>query len=228
MLDYFYLLIKLMLCVITETPEEVIHDLKSYFLINNVFILKDEADVDNNVDLWFEQFDGVQIPGTTKSKFGFPFIVATSQGSIITDILAPSFEFRLLNEIPNIVEISPLLISMGFLPLDATIIKHFAANHINQTLLPKEQVIAFFHELGYLDDARKATDKLVSTLLNNQETERYANLLLIIASNKELNTSDNRYIDFMFEVLKFIDINVHSAILDTPIDTDDILIDEPI
>lgn len=209
-----------MLAILTTTPEEVIDNLSCYFLINNnSYVLLTSEDIDNNFDIWSNSYDACNVSIGTNQKVAFhlPFVVATSNNDIINE-LESNFIVKVLNEIPDIQEISPILIDLGFLPLDTDIIINYRDQRIDSSLMEKQQVIEFFKLLGYINDSYSPTEKLTYTLLNNEETKRYGEILILISNNQQLDIMDNRYIDFMFEILKFIDINIHSAILNIPVE----------
>ena len=89
-----------MITLYTETPEETIKSLKSYFLIDNhVELVLNIDEIDSNVEKWCENYCGELVED--KILFKLPFLFVSSSTDII-NIINSNFYTTFLNEIRNI------------------------------------------------------------------------------------------------------------------------------
>ena len=210
-----------MITVYTETPEEVISSLKSYFFIDNRYaILTFPNEIDELMDTWIEVFDGIKLNPTNKFIFNSPFLVVTSSHDVI-DTIDANFIYILMNEITDILEVGPLFIKQGFLPLDQTVIKSYISKTTNPSDSDEDKILSVFKDLKYINQDNSPTEKLALTLYDNEETRKYSEIIMILLSNSYLMLDDPKFKGFILEVLKFIDINVYAAVYGVNDEADD-------
>lgn len=209
-----------MIVVLTETPDEVAHSLKSYFLINNHYtILTVEHEIDEFLDNWISDYDGHTDEELNKIVFNSPFLVITKNSEIINS-LYNDFVFDFLHEIEDVNNVMNVFVSHGFLPLDISTIREYIQSTMTDIDSDMDKVLALFKQLGYIDANYAPTEKLILSLYESEETQRYSNLLMLVASNNDIDTTDSKFKSFLFEILKYIDFNIYLAIL-SPQDIDD-------
>ena len=203
-----------MITVYTQTPDELARSLKSYFLIDDHFvILTIPEEVDDYLNSWFDMFAGYVDDANKKISFKQPFLAITEDIEMY-EMLIASFNTKTFNEITDIMSAGASFIESGFLPLDVELIcKYMNDNYGNEGLTPNELIIRFFQTLGYLTDSCSPTDKLISTLYANDDTFKYAQHLSLLMTNCDISSLAKTpgYITTLTEILKLIDINVHIA-----------------
>ena len=92
-----------MITVFTSTPDELAKSLKSYFLIDEHFvILTIPEEIDDYLDSWFNMYDGF-VDSNEKITFRRPFLVLTEVPDMFS-LIAASFNTKALHEINNISE----------------------------------------------------------------------------------------------------------------------------
>ena len=200
-----------MIVILTETADELVHSLKSYFLIDEHYvILTVENEIDENLDSWIETFDGV-VDDTEHIVFNVPFLVVTESKDIL-DSLYGSFKFDFFHEIEDIDEAMIVFVKNGFLPLDKQTITDYIKSTIPATLSNNDKILMLFQRLGYIDDKHTPTPKLIASLCSDEETAKYANVLMVVVSNPEIPTTDDRFKQFVLEALKYVDYNIFAAL----------------
>ena len=205
-----------MITVYTQTPDELARSLKSYFLIDDHFvILTIPEEVDDYLNSWFDMFTGF-VDTNQKISFKQPFLAITEDIEMY-EMLIASFNTKTFNEITDIMTAGALFIESGFLPLDVELICKYMKDKFEvedeESLNPNDLIIRFFQTLGYLTDSCSPTDKLISTLYANDDTFKYAQHLSLLMTNCDISSlvKSPGYISTLTEILKLIDINVHIA-----------------
>ena len=203
-----------MIVVLTETPDELAHELKSYFLINSHYvILTVESEIDENLDSWMEAYDGVVDESTNHISFNAPFLVII-QNTELLDPLCGSFIFNFFHEIEDINSVMDTFIKCGFLPLDRESIINYMNTTMDSSLTNDDKVLILFQRLGYIDKNNSPTPKLIASLFDNDETVKYANVFMVIVSNPEIPTTDERFKRLLLDALKYVDYNIYASIQD--------------
>ena len=204
-----------MITILTETPDELVKSLKSYFLIDNCYVIVAiPDDVEDNLEAWLDIYDG-RVLYNDKITFKLPFLVITEDKDLYERLLC-TFNTKTLIEITDIMTDGALFIESGFLPIDHELIEHYmTTKYINTaTASPtaEELIICMFRDLGYLSPERSPTGRLILSLYYaDKSTEKYARQLscLIINYEPEEIAAKPGYIASIIEMLKFIDIHVH-------------------
>ena len=195
-----------MIVVVTETPDELANCLKSYFLIQGRYDIIETPIVEEDI---LESWDEETEPFNDKLSFILPKLILTNKEELI-DFLQNDYIFAIFREIDDINNASKTFIQCGFLPLDHELIRHYVSTFINPSENP---ILTIFHRLGYISDTNEPTDKLISSLINSdiEDISKYGNLL-IIARNNNAPTNNQKYKDFLYECLKYVDFNIFAAL----------------
>lgn len=201
-----------LIIVRTQTMTEVAKCLNGYFLLDlHLICISGMGDLHDNFDSWFEDFEIVQ--DGDKYKFTQPLVIITDDDDVMNE-LDDTFIYYYFNEIEDINVASKTFIECGFLPLDTSIIRYYVNNYID--CVDKETttsaILTIFKRLGYINQDNSPTDKLINSIANNDETQDIAAALAIITNTDNMNRTDDRYINFILEVLRYIDINVFTAL----------------
>ena len=209
-----------MIGILTETPDEVVNSLKSYFLIDGLYdILFDDYPSYEILEDW-EELYADKSNEKDKIEFACPHLVITSNKSLIIN-LSNEFKMTFFCEIDDIMYASKTFIEAGFLPLDHELIRNYVKLFMNEgknegdsanDAANDENILQLFAKLGYIDSKTYAAEtKLISSLLGNEETEKYGHILTIM-NNNDTPTNNEKYKAFIYECLKYIDINIFVAL----------------
>ena len=196
-----------MITLYTETPEETIKSLKTYFLINNhVELVMNIDELDANIEKWFEIYCGEVVED--KILFKLPFLLVSSSKDI-TNVVNSNFHTTILNEIENINEDGKVFVNKGFLPLDANFIRSYVSSFSCKT--KDEKILKIFKDLHYINDDNSPTSKLLNCLYDDEEMIKYAQALIVLMSNDDEYLMKKEYLTSLMEILKFIDYIVFEA-----------------
>ena len=202
-----------MITVLTATPDELVDSLKSYFLIEDHFVILTIPDeIDEYVDTWCELYEG-RTNSHRLITFTLPFLAIVETEDML-NVITTTFNTKIFHEIDDIEEAGITFIESGFLPLNCDIITYYVTNKLTNTpQQPIDLILRTFEALGYITSTNEPTDKLLNTLYSNEDTVKYAQSLLLLMSNGSGFSTTPQYISAMVEILKLIDVNVHAAAL---------------
>lgn len=196
-----------MITLYTETPEETIKSLKSYFLIDDhVELVLNIDEIDSNVEKWCKNYCGELVED--KILFKLPFLFVSSSNDII-NIINSNFHTTFLNEIRNINEDGKVFIDKGFLPLDVEFIQTYTSSF---SCTNDEKILKLFSDLHYINTDNSPTNKLLNCLYDEDETIKYAQALILLMSNDKEYLTKKQYLTSLMEILKIIDYIIFEAL----------------
>lgn len=196
-----------MITLYTETPEETIKSLKSYFLIDDhVELVLNIDEIDSNVEKWCKNYCGELVEN--KILFKLPFLFVSSSNDII-NIINSNFHTTFLNEIRNINEDGKVFIDKGFLPLDVEFIQTYTSSF---SCTNDEKILKLFSDLHYINTDNSPTNKLLNCLYDDDETIKYAQALILLMSNDKEYLTKKQYLTSLMEILKIIDYIIFEAL----------------
>lgn len=201
-----------MIVVKTGDLETTINDINDVFQIENMFdVITDVDEVKEYVEMWSDMFGTDKDERSGLVNLRSPLIVFTPSNLVIEELQK---RFTLIVLEPG-EQIYDNLISGGILPTDEEFITDYALRHFKPSDGCKQAILSMFQVLGYIDNNKFATNKLLITLedVGSDEARKYAQTLLYIRDTNDVDIKDStQYEVSLLEILKLVDIHIHSAV----------------